>query len=71
MSEHQKISLKLVAGPGESGFVSAPPILNASDHTIEYTCGSCGTALMHAEENQVHNLTILCNNCGSYNSTDA
>jgi hypothetical protein len=27
--------------------------------------------LMHAEDGQVHNLAILCTECGSYNSTDA
>jgi hypothetical protein len=27
--------------------------------------------LMHAEEDQIHNLAILCTGCGSYNSTDS
>jgi hypothetical protein len=26
---------------------------------------------LHAEDDQVHNLAILCTRCGSYNSTDA
>ena len=51
--------------------VSAPPLLDASSHTIDYVCGHCGTVLMHAEEGQVHNLLIHCLACGSYNSTEA
>jgi hypothetical protein len=27
--------------------------------------------LMHAEDGQVHNLAILCTECGSYSSTDS
>ena len=45
--------------------------LNASDHTIDFTCGTCGTVLMYAEEGQVHNVTIRCARCGSCNSTNA
>ena len=70
MPEHQRLSLRLVTGPGLTALISAPPILNASDHTIDFTCADCGTVLMHAEEGQVHNVTICCNSCGSYNSTD-
>ena len=49
---------------------TAPPVLKASDHSVDYTCGRCGTILLHAEENQVHGLLIRCTSCGSYNSTD-
>jgi DNA-directed RNA polymerase subunit RPC12/RpoP len=75
MSSHQKpshrrISLKTIAAPAIGAVVSAPPVLNASDHTIDYSCERCGTVLLHAEDGQVHNLTIRCTNCGSYNSTD-
>jgi predicted RNA-binding Zn-ribbon protein involved in translation (DUF1610 family) len=70
MSKHPQVSLRLVTGPGLAALVTAPPILNASDHTIDFICGNCGTILMHAEQGQVHNLTILCKSCGSYNSTD-
>jgi hypothetical protein len=71
MSEHLRIRLKTVAAPSTGPVVSAPPILNASDHTIDFTCGTCGAVLMHAEEGQVHNLTILCTACRSHNSTEA
>jgi predicted RNA-binding Zn-ribbon protein involved in translation (DUF1610 family) len=74
VSDHtprRKASLKLISAPAIGAVVSAPPILNASDHTVDYYCGQCGTVLMHAEENQVHSLTIRCTNCGSYNSTDS
>jgi predicted RNA-binding Zn-ribbon protein involved in translation (DUF1610 family) len=64
MSEHRRISLKTIS------VISAPPVLNASDHTIDFACGKCGTVLLHAEENQVHNVTIYCVNCGSYNTTN-
>ena len=70
MSEHQHINLRLVTGPGVGALVSAPPILNASDHTIDFTCGDCGTVLLYAEEGQIHNVTIHCNSCGAYNSTN-
>ena len=66
-----KASLKIIPEPGMGAVVGAPPILNASDHTVDYCCGQCGTVLMHAEDNQVHGLTIHCTNCGSYNSTDS
>jgi hypothetical protein len=67
---HRKISLKTIPAPAIGAVVSAPPVLDASDHTIDYACGSCGTILLHAEDGQVHNLTIRCTVCGSYNSTD-
>lgn len=66
-----KASLKLIPAPGIGAVVSAPPVLNASDHTVDYACAHCGTVLMHADEGQVHNLTIRCTTCGSYNSTDS
>ena len=72
MSEHARISLKIVPALLDGlSVVNAPPVLNASDHTIDFICGNCGTVLMHAEDGQVHNVTICCAQCGSYNSTDA
>jgi hypothetical protein len=35
-----------------------------------FTCGKCGTVLLHADAGQVHNLIIHCTDCGAYNSTD-
>lgn len=70
MTAHREISLKTTSGPGLHALVCAPPILNASDHTIDFTCGKCGIVLLHAEEGQVHGLAILCASCGSYNATD-
>jgi len=64
MSEHRQISLKTIS------VITAPPVLNASDHTVDFTCGKCGTVLMRAEEHQVFNVTIQCAVCGSYNSTN-
>lgn len=69
MHRNARISLRLV--PKSEPFVSAPPVLIASTHTIDYVCGKCATVLMHAEEGQVHNLVINCTICKSYNSTDA
>jgi hypothetical protein len=62
--------MKTVAAPSTGRVVSAPPILNASDNTIDYLCGNCGTVLLHAEDEQIHHLFIHCTKCGSYNSTD-
>ena len=56
--------------PATGRAVSAPPVLIASLHTVDYCCGNCGTVLMHAERDQVHNLIIKCSECGSYSSTD-
>jgi DNA-directed RNA polymerase subunit RPC12/RpoP len=70
MTKRQKIVLKVVTAPGVGNIIDAPPVIHASDHTIDYTCGHCGELLMHAEVDQVHNLLIRCTKCGSYNSTD-
>jgi DNA-directed RNA polymerase subunit RPC12/RpoP len=69
-TEHKKISLRVVVARAVGSVISAPPVLDASSHTIDYVCGNCSTVLMHAEYGQVHNLTIRCTECGSYNSTD-
>ena len=66
----RKASLRNIPAPAIGAVVSAPPVLNASDHTIDYTCGHCGAVLLAADDGQVHNLTIRCTVCGSYNSTD-
>jgi DNA-directed RNA polymerase subunit RPC12/RpoP len=66
----RKISLRTVTAPATGSVLDAPPVLMASDHSVDYTCGRCGTILLHAEENQVHGLLIRCTSCGSYNSTD-
>jgi hypothetical protein len=71
MTARLQIRLKAISGPAHMGLVSAPPIFNARDHTIDFTCAKCGVVLMHAEEGQIHNLAILCTGCGAYNSTDA
>jgi predicted RNA-binding Zn-ribbon protein involved in translation (DUF1610 family) len=68
--EHPRIALKSVAPPTIQHFVNAPPILSASSHTADFTCDTCGTILMHAEEGQVHGLLIHCTRCGTFNSTD-
>ena len=70
MSTHKRSDLKIVELPPGRTFVSAPPVLVASSRTIDYCCGSCGAVLMHADEQQVHNLLIQCTWCHSYNSTD-
>jgi uncharacterized Zn finger protein (UPF0148 family) len=62
-----RIPLKVVTAPAIGVVLEAPPALVASEHSVDYTCGRCGTVLLHADEGQVHG----CANCGSYNSTDA
>jgi DNA-directed RNA polymerase subunit RPC12/RpoP len=66
----QKLSLKIVTAPSIGLVLDAPPVLRASDQSVDYTCGHCGTILLHEEEDQVHGVLIRCTNCGSYNSTD-
>jgi predicted RNA-binding Zn-ribbon protein involved in translation (DUF1610 family) len=67
----RKISLKVLPAPAIGKVLDAPPVLTASEHSVDYTCGRCGTVLLHADEGQVHGVLIHCKNCGSYNSTDA
>ncbi len=67
----RKIALKVVIAPKIGVLLEAPPVLKASENSVDYTCGRCGTTLLHADENQVHGVLIRCVNCGSYNSTDA
>lgn len=71
MNERRKIALKVVPSSTTGPAVSAPPVLIASAHTVDYVCGSCNAVLMHAEEGQIHNVLIRCTMCGAYNSTDA
>ena len=66
-----RIPLKVVIAPAVGVVLEAPPVLMASEHSVDYTCGRCSTALLHADEGQVHGVLIHCTNCGSYNSTDA
>jgi hypothetical protein len=70
MPEREKRPLTVVSAPSIGRAISAPPILDASTHTIDYTCGKCGTVLMHAEADQIHGLLIHCSICGTYNATD-
>ena len=68
--QHPKGSLRVIAAPNTSHFVSAPPVLIASTHTVDYACGNCGTVLLHADRGQIYNLEIRCLQCGNYNSTE-
>jgi hypothetical protein len=68
--DHPRFSLKLVFPPFVGHTIDAPPILNASDHTVDFVCGTCDAVLMHGEHGQVHNVTIHCRACGSYNTTN-
>jgi DNA-directed RNA polymerase subunit RPC12/RpoP len=63
-------TLRVVTAPAIGSVIDAPPVLDASDHTIEYVCGGCRTPLLHAEAGQVHNVFIRCRHCGVYNVTD-
>jgi hypothetical protein len=69
-SAHERTSLKLVAPPFVNRALGVPPVLNASDHTVDFVCGHCEALLMHGEHDQVHNVTIHCLVCGSYNATN-
>ena len=71
MTATRQINLKLITAPATGHVLDAPPVLLASNHSIDFTCGQCGTILLHADAYQVHGVLIRCNACGSYNSTDA
>ena len=70
MSPHTRFSFKLVIPPFVGRAIDVPPILNASDHTVDFVCGNRGALLMQAEHGQVHNVTIHCLACGSFNTTN-
>ena len=67
----RKIPLNVVVAPASGAVLEAPPVLIASEHSVDFTCGRCGTVVLHADEGQVHGVLIRCRNCGSYNSTEA
>jgi predicted RNA-binding Zn-ribbon protein involved in translation (DUF1610 family) len=67
----RKIPLKVVTAPAIGVVWEAPPVLTASEHSVDYICGRCGTVLLHADEGQVHGVLIHCTSCGSYNSMEA
>jgi hypothetical protein len=66
---HPTVPLKVIP-PTTGPSLCAPPILVASTHTIDYTCGGCGTVLIHAEIDQIYNLIVRCTKCETFNSTD-
>jgi hypothetical protein len=51
-----RIPLKVVIAPAVGVVLKAPPVLIASEHSVDYTCGRCGTVLLHADEDQVHGI---------------
>ena len=67
----RKIPLKLIAAPAIGVVLEAPPVLVASEHSVDYVCGRCAVVLLHADEGQVHGVLIHCTECGSYNLTEA
>ena len=69
-SRYKIISLKVVTAPPTGIVLDAPPVLVASDQSVDYACGRCSTILLHAEEGQVRGFLIRCTKCGSYNSMD-
>ena len=66
-----KIPLKVVIAPAVGVVLAAPPVLMASEHSVNYTCGRCAAVLLHADEGQIHGVLIRCTKCGSYNLTEA
>ena len=64
-----RIKLKVISAPSVGHVLLAPPVLMASDHSVDYVCGRCEVILMHADQDQVHGVLIQCKNCGSYNKT--
>ena len=69
MGERKRENLSVVDLPVDRHVLAAPPVLIASTHTVDYCCGHCGTVLLHAETDQVHNVVIHCMECGRCNST--
>jgi DNA-directed RNA polymerase subunit RPC12/RpoP len=66
----RKVRLKVVTAPSIGHILEAPPVLRASEHSVDYTCGHCDAVLLHAEAGQVHGVLIRCTACGSYHATE-
>ena len=70
MTTYKIISLRIVTAPATGIVLDAPPVLVASDHSVDYACGRCSTISLHAEEDQVRGFLIRCTKCGIYSSMD-
>jgi hypothetical protein len=70
MSTSDRKKLTVVPAPRVGHVLQAPPVLMASNHSVDYVCGRCEVILLHADHDQVHGVLIHCKNCGSYNRTD-
>jgi hypothetical protein len=46
----------VVTAPKTGVVLDAPPVLKASEHSVDHTCGRCATVLLHADEGQVHGI---------------
>jgi hypothetical protein len=46
------------------------PLLSSANGSVDYICGNCRTVLLHAEDGLMHNIVVLCTECGANNSTD-
>jgi hypothetical protein len=57
-----KIPLKAVIAPAIGVVLAAPPVLMASEHSVDYTCGRCAAVLLHADEGQIHGVLIAVQN---------
>jgi predicted RNA-binding Zn-ribbon protein involved in translation (DUF1610 family) len=63
-------TLKVVPPPlAAAAVANAPPVLEGTEPTVEYTCGHCGAALMRVDQSKPHSLLVHCTSCDSYNST--
>jgi hypothetical protein len=51
--------------------VSAPPVMEAPNPTVELKCGNCSAVLMRVDEGKAYPLMIHCTSCDAFNSTDA
>ena len=44
------LALHVVTAPAVSVVLDAPPVLMASEHSVDYTCGRCATILLHGAQ---------------------
>jgi DNA-directed RNA polymerase subunit RPC12/RpoP len=71
MVERNREKSVVIGSPPEGRYArDAPPVPSAGDNTLDYCCGECGALLMHADDQEVHNLIIRCTDCKSFNSMD-
>ena len=67
----RKIPLKVVTAPAIGVVLEAPPVLVASEHSVDYVCAVAPPFYCMPTRDKLMGSLIHCAKCGSYNLTEA